>query len=368
MKRTTSVPQSRSPLGAALLLAAAICASGCLDEIDLSEGERPDDGIVVQAVVAAGDAPAVEVNLERVFQFEGSNLPDRVPGARVTVRNSLGEELELRFNTADGRYLPEAGALAGFTLEAGLGYSLTARLPDGRQIESEEVRMIDTPPPIRVRVEATTVERVVGDNPVAVPGLRFAVDAPLREGEARGLRWTTAESYRYTEVPTHPRFIRNDGRVCYVVQREVDGSEIRLVDLQNVRVDTLRDFEVADVVTDFRQREGYVLSVVQEALSERAFTYFEQIDEAITREASLFEPPPGVIASNLRFVDSDERVYGFFQAVDREIAHVYVPPDASVSARCPLPPTGSPFPAPNACDDCVQFGGAQLGRPAYFPL
>ena len=344
-----------------------VCLLGCLDEIELESPDQPDEALVIQGRVVGGSVKEIEVRLERAFQFTGSNRPDRVLGATVVIRNSQDEELMLRYSTTEGTYQPDPDEFRDFTVAPGLSYSLHITLRDGRRLESTQVPLLETVSPSSVTVEPVQVERQTAREVTLVPGLSFSVNTSL-SSEAKRLRWTTFESYRYEEVPTHPRFRDNDGRTCYITQREIESGSVRLVDATELRVDSLEDFELARVPIDFKQHAGYVVSVYQEALDVPTYDYFAQIDEAITREASLFEPPAGVIQSNIRFLDSDERVIGYFYAVDREVIHTYIVPQPDSPMRCPLPPSGSPFPAPNLCDDCVDIAGASLIRPSYFPL
>ena len=351
--------------------AVVFTCAGCLDEITLDTGTRPGDGIVIQGVVYAGDQPEVSVRVERAFQFEGSNLPDRVPGATVVVSNTLGEELNLRYNTSVGIYEPAGGDLAGFTLQPGLSYELRVSLPDGRRIVSQAALMLETPQPSELRYTAAQLETasLLGGTRLA-DGFTIEIDTPLElpgTSEKTRLRWQTFESYIFTEAPTHPNFRDNEPRICYITDREVGSEQVKFIDGTEVTVGTLENFQLASVLLSDKHREGYVLTAVQEALPEDVYVYFSQIAESITREASLFEPPPGIIQNNLTFEASDERVYGFFYASERKIIRVYIEPQVGVTARCPRPPSQSPFPMPNQCDDCVQFGGAQLEKPSYFP-
>lgn len=351
------------------LLAATVALGGCLDEIDLPPLDLSEEPVVIQGGVYAGDAPGVFVSVERVQDFDGSNIPDRVPNAVVTVANSLGEEVQLTYASEDGLYVPPSGG-AGLTLAVGVAYSLRVRLPGGREVVSDTSVMLATPDPTALELPRVEVATEVSGVARTVPG--FAVELSTGLGRVpeiagAGLRWRVTETYRFTEAPTVFPYNQRNGRRCYAVDREVDGGTLRLLDPQELSADSVAGRELVRRPTDFKQSEGYVVSVVQQALPPSALRYYREISELLVRDASLFEPPPGIVAGNLRFREGTERVYGLFEVAERKAIRRYVPPDGAQQRFCPRPPSGSPFPAPGACDDCVQFGNATLDKPSYFP-
>ena len=73
-----------------LLFMLVLFAPACLDEIEIENADRPEDGYVVQAKLIQGSPSYVEVKVEQLF-FYTSNINRPVNNALVSLIKNTGE-------------------------------------------------------------------------------------------------------------------------------------------------------------------------------------------------------------------------------------------------------------------------------------
>lgn len=347
----------------------------CLDEIELGQGEALPDGIVFQGRINAGNdgiPTTVAVRLERLFIAMGSNRPDLVITAMASIENSEGQSRDLLFVDNAYRATIEDND-PDFRVEPGLGYRVRVLTRQGEEFLTEFDFL---PLPLTVEeagAELTTieVENQVGVN-MDVPAIRYDVTAPVRypDGSPTFIRFTLERTFKVTDMPTIPPFSMNDPKVCYV-SRALDGNNLVLFSSLETTADRVEDFLLTNDRVDSEYAEGYVMTVFQEAISRPAYDYFDQVNRIASRESSLFEPPAGPVAGNAFDVNGNtSNVFGFFYATNRTQRRIAVSPEEAGNPTnlCPLPPSMSPVPTPNDCDDCGRINGSSLERPEWFPF
>lgn len=353
----------------------AVFSFGCLDEIELAQGAALLEGIVIQgrinADVETGGAD-VQVRLERLFQFENSNRPDQVVTATLAVENSEGQSLVLPFR--DGAYRATvAEGDASFRIEPGIGYRLRVQTQEGEEYETDFDVL---PQPLQAEsagasIGLTTVDDLNG-NPVQELAIFYDITAPVRyaDGSPTFLRWTLEQTYKVTDTPEIGPNRNNDPKPCYITL-PFESDELFLFNSLESSGDRVENFPLVFQVANFRYAEGHVMTILQEAISRKAYEYFDQVNQIASRDASLFEPPGGPVVGNARDVSGETvNVFGYFYAANRTTARVAVSPDDAMNPNvfCPLIRAPSPFPSPNACDDCRTLAGSDVTRPDFFPF
>ena len=344
----------------------------CIDEIDLADGAPLPDGIVFQGRMnVQEDNAEVFVVLERLFRFGESNRPSRVTNANIVLENSEGQSVDLDFRNGGYRVeFPEDAP--DFIIRPGVGYRVRARIGDEQYSTAFDV----LPEPLQVgeaSIELGLAEReTVAGTPTMDSAVFYFVDAPVEypDGSPTYIRYTTEQIFKVTDTPMNGPNRNNPPKVCYITSA-VEGSNIRLISSETTTVDNLNDFQLATTFLGEDFAEGNVLSVFQEMISRDAFRYFDQIDRVNSREASIFEPPGGPVVGNAS--DDNNRtdnVFGFFYVANRTVSRVAVSPEQAnfPAKRCPRPPSGSPFPRPNSCDDCLTINRSTDVRPDFFPF
>ncbi|MEL7160229.1 MAG: DUF4249 family protein [Bacteroidota bacterium] len=351
-----------------------VLLTACLDEIDLTQGDALPEGIVLQGRInldSNDNEAEARITLERLFNFADSNRPDRVANATVTLENSEGQTINLPFR--DGAYRAEIPLNAGFRVAPGLGYKVVVTTREG---ENYETAFDVMPEPIALeRVEASigVAPRLnaIGTE-VMDTAVFYNVTGPVRypNGEPSYIRWTTNQTYKVTDTPMHFSVRDNEPKVCYITQGFM-GANINLYQSQNSSVSRVEDFPITFQFVDFPYAEGNVMTIFQEAISQEAFIYFDQIGKIASTDASIFEPPGGPVIGNARDVNGNtSNVFGFFYAANRSSVRVAVAPEevGFPTPFCPRPPSQSPTPSFNSCDDCLIINGSELSRPSWFPF
>jgi len=356
------------------LLVLTLISFSCLDEIDLVQGNALPDGIVMQGRinVETDGVADVQVRLERLFQFENSNRPERVVTATLTVENSEGQSLDLPFR--DGAYRATvASGDASFRIAPGIGYRLLVQTIEGEMYETDFDVL---PAPILLESAAasiglTLVEDLNG-NPAQEPAIFYDVTGPVTytDGTPAFIRWTLEQTHKVTDLPEISPFLGNDPKPCYVTL-PFESDELFLFSSLESPSQRVDGFPLGVQVIDFRYAEGNVMTIYQEALSRSAYDYFNQVNQIASRDASLFEPPGGPVQGNARDVNGlTSNVFGYFYASNRSLARVAVSPEDAMNPGffCPLVRAPTVFPNPNACDDCQMLSGSDVNRPDFFPF
>ena len=351
-----------------LLTLLAVLLFGCIDPIDLTQGLPLPDGIVVSGRLLVGEEfTDAEVILEELFRFEESNRPAQIVSADVRVVNNDGQELELLFR--DGLY--RARIPAGdpsFRTEDGMSFNISVRTRDGQQFAS-------TPEVLPRVLEATgatavpstvTLENAVG-SPQDFPAMEYLISTPLRypNGEAAYVRWLMTEFYQQSDMSTDTI---TGPKTCYT-SAPFQGNEVKVVGPSS-NVSELTNFSLGKNRISFRYAEGNYMEIRQEAISQRAFEYYDQVNAIASTELSIFEAPGGPVVGNVESVDgSVSNVFGYFYVTRPSFVRVPVTPAeaGNPTFACPL---ATDFPPPvNRCTDClVASNTATLVRPPWWEL
>lgn len=111
-------------------------------------------------------------------------------------------------------------------------------------------------------------------------------------------------------------------------------------------------------IEDQRTTSIYLLDLYQFHVDQKVFSYFESIDNQLTNQGSIFDPPPYSVASNLRFTDgSGEKILGYFWAGGVAHKTLEISP-TSVTRQYN-------FFYPN---DCQTIPGASTEKPDRYPF
>ncbi len=350
------------------LLLIAVSGTTCLDEIDLAQGLPLPEGIVVSGRMLAGDDfHEVEVSLEELFRFEGSNRPSLVVTAQVSLVNSDGQSLPLTYR--DRVYEGQVAANdPSFRVEDGMSFSIDIVTVEGINYISDPEVLAPALPLTEAYAELSQLEitDLIG-NPTFVPAMDYKITTPLRypNGDPAYLRWLMTEVYQQTDEDFDE--ITLEPKVCYI-SLPFGGLEVKVLG-NTGNVDAVEDFSIGKNRTDFAYGEGNYMIIRQESISERAFTYFDQVRQIASRELSIFEAPGGPVLGNVRATDeSISNVFGYFYVARPTISRVPVTPAEAGNPVLACPLLAPMPPAVNRCTDCLIAENSTLDRPEWWEL
>lgn len=357
---------------AAVLLLAALLPLSCLQEIDLEGPARPDDGIAVGGALILGDPSVVRVRVDRLFQFDGSNLPDKIVSAQVVLENEAGQEVRLPYQGDRDYYAEFPAADPTFRIAVGEHYRIRVTTREGQRFASDWQPMLQPPAPDSLRIVPTSREQLdettgqLRTVPMLEIRLSTALPRPTPANPVAGLRWVFRGMSRMTEHTD--RKPAENWRRCYF-EEAVNGQEIVVIDATADDSDRLVDYPLTRVPLDGRMAEGFYFIVQQQGLDRATLDYYLQLKKLSQRGGTIFDPPAGAIRNNIRSLDQeDAEVYGFFYAAAQQTARIYISPAmAGFPAKvCPFPPSQSPVPPTTICDDCLISPNASLQKPAWW--
>lgn len=351
--------KSYYPVFFALLLS----LPACLDPIELEVPARPTRGIAVQGELIKGDPSLFEVKVEQLF-FYTSNLPRVIKDAEVTLWDDEGRSLTAPSPSLSGIYRINIPANnPDFSVNEDRRYRISVAWGDSVLVESTWESILPVPQADSIHFALSVRERVVSELLTAIDTIvSFSIDTPVREGgapEKARLRWEFRDAYKITD---------DLAQVCYI-ENPTQTADVFLLDATLINEESVTDYHLFDTRQNQRFIEGYYLTVFQQALSEPAFTYWEQVDQLNSQEGTIFDEPPGVITTNLtNLTDSTLLTLGFFSAYQQDTIRRYLSPAdmGFPNSYCPRPPTSSPMPPITVCNDCTAATGSSLQKPPYW--
>ncbi len=336
--------------------------SACIDKIELPRPVVPDVGMLVQGKLRLGHPSTVSVNVFELYTLS-SNVPKPISGANVVLEDDEGHTLPLGSNAA-GSYLQEFNPDdPNFPISTGRQYRLKVSLPNGRKYQSAWEMLQPAPKPEYVEVAFAEQEFLDNQGILVMDTFaRFSINTPLTtllSTKPARLRWELDQGYKLTDNP---------GKTCFVVRKFIDEN-VFIFNGVSAGKSSLDHYFLADTRVDARMAEGFYFLVYQQAITENAFGYFEELYQLLSKKGTLFDPPAGAIRTNIASLNEpDELTYGFFYVAQQDTVRVYISPEmaGSPSFQCPLPPRIGPGPPPNPCDDCLLDLGARLERPYWW--
>lgn len=284
-------------------------------------------------------------------------------------------------------------------LNPGKSFKINIITPDGTAIESDFDRMPPCPEVGEVYYEFDEIiPEFTGQTE---KGIRFYIDLDAEDITSRFFKWDITETWEY-----HVDFAREwyyDGTVHHIYppdySRKVCWSTERAKEIYTLSTANLDDNSYTKFPLNFvsshtsRLIYGYSLLIDQSALSEEAYSYWDQMRINGTGLGGLYERQPFSITGNLHNTnDPEQEVLGFFSAATvkskrifisdvqgLEIGYVgYCTPVLLEHGFAELTPADYPawlmgdedtyymILLSNDCVDCLYYGGTNI-KPDFWP-
>lgn len=344
-----------------------LVASGCITDIDFEVPGTVQDAIVIQGKVIKGDPSIVDIQVVNAFDFTGQS-PTIFVSEAILENITLGQSISLPttdFN-ARGALIPEGdpNMSINFTDE----YSLTVRSAKGDVFVSTPERLFAVPFADSLsyditRIETETIKGVKTFDDV----LQYKLYTPTvnSENELTRLRWSFSHIYSMVDQP--PRFRNTPPKTCYITDNLGAAAEVNYDPIE-LGVSTLNGFDLIQATITANYSEGSYFEAVQQSLSLGAFEYFNEIQELITRDGGVFDPPAGQIRTNFqRQDDTSTDVFGYFYLTVQDTVRIFVEPeDIGVSLPKVCDATGPNGRALDICNDCLSARNSTAIKPSWW--
>jgi hypothetical protein len=335
--------------------------STCVEPYDFEFGEIDDVGIAIEGYLS--DLPGVhQVRVSKTTKLGDSFgvVIDYVINAKVTIVDDLGGIIPLD-HTTFGVYKTDENAVA----EEGRTYKVRVILINGTTYESSfEVLPEKSSETSNISYEVTTRGTVINNINTQVPGIELVTNL-RKDAQTRFYKWdvnhyliiesdsgpnkTLEEEKTASDTALRYCFVKNNPFQELYLQRDFsDGSQTGTTYTKPLQfIPFNKDFEWQFAI------ESYMLEI-----DEKAFTFWEGIDNLSKSSGSLFDPAPYSVIGNIdRIGDAaPERALGYFgvyrATVDRQILTQTSLGISLVTNDCTVIPSQSPNPPPQPCQDC----------------
>lgn len=216
-------------------------------------------------------------------------------------------------------------------LAVGKSFKVDIITPDGTGIESDYDRIPPCPEVGEVYYELDEIISEFTGQPEK--GIRFYTDLDAGNLESHFFKWNVTETWEYRV--DYPREWYYDGtvhhiyppdysrKVCWLTQKI---KEIYTLSTSNLDVNRYTGFPLnfASSISS-RLIYGYSLLIEQSALSEEAYSYWDQMRINSTGLGGLYEKQPLSITGNLHSTtDPDKKVLGFFGASSVKSKRIFI--------------------------------------------
>lgn len=360
----------------AILLVVAGLTGSCLEQIDLEVEPEFQLNTVIQGKLVYGDTTNVIVRVSRLFDFT-FNGRSSINVRYVRLFDNEGNSVEFERGDQVGDYqlkFPPGDPRMSFSADKTFYIEVATFEGDVFRSEPENPRPVPrasalVAAPIQVEFEGADGE--LRDQDYIEFRLTTPLDAPT---EDVFLRWIPERTIRLTDSP-ETDFVPAEGtnKTCYLTE----SGAVRIIPTGS-SIDfagEIVNIPVYQEPVNFRFSEGYYMTIYQESLSRKAFTYWRNIGTLINRNGTIFEPPVGQVESNIFNTDeSGIKPFGYFYATQQDTIRTYVSPEfaGNPDPYCPVPFPDMPSPGFVYCDtyplccNCSTQEGSRLEKPDFW--
>jgi len=339
-----------------------ICLFGsCLSPINI---ETKGKGGVL---TVAGQVSTIseQNNIQLGLSADTERLPLPLSGAYVAVIDEFGNTYQYFDDPLfPGSYFPN-----GFSGSPQVTYHIRIVLPTGEIYESIPEKMPSYSGPFSTSYEVVHEEFTDFEGTVSSqPFVKIYTDVdPASVEQSKYLKWNIQEDFLLspTDFPDPFNAIPPP---CYVAQN-ADPQRINLVAADDAARTSTEQLLIGSRIVDWSFLERHYFTTYQSALTKEAYEYWRKVDILANQVGSIFDTPPAYIPGNVVNVNNpDEKVLGYFQAVNQTYDRFYTLP-----FTFPFPLTMEPctyysykYTYLPRCLDCTSVRNSSYRRPEWF--
>ncbi len=335
-----------------------ICGlTACIDELNIDTEEKRNI-LVVEGIITSEYGPH-QITLSKSAKY-GSILEDDIKkelNARLWLRNEVGDQVFLEEGSSGNYYTP-----ADFKAKVGSEYTLSITLANGERYISSKEKVIPVPP-----IDSLVV---VWKKQPSLSDIQFGSGMEIYskwtdpEDENNFYMWKSSGIYKINTRPdlhVGRNFFGNpfpDPKdccdECYIYEN-IGGLSIFKDNLSNGNEIT---HQVAFIEDDGgRFMEKYMVILEQRSLTKSAFQFFDLLNNQLSIQGNIFDPPPAQIGTNIINLDNpDDEVIGYFGASAVHRDSVFINNGQIIERQ----------PTRQVNDDCRVLNGATTEKPLFW--
>lgn len=344
--------------------------SACITETDLSGDVQGLDRLVVDGDFT-DHGGAHQLRLWRPNRY-GLSKFEVIQGAQVQIFDNSGNsafyEPRVGFvDPASPDYYYELPAQA-IPAVPGEAYYIRIKLADGREYRSEPAVL-----PGKIPIDSIHIrgEKLIetGSDGTLYEQKKALVEASFRVPEGSDTYWLRYDAHSvgfFEELPPQGPF--EPQRECYLTDR-FTNQKIISHELKNGNGKALKVL-VGYKDVNYHFEKSIYFTVIQRSITREAYAFWQNAAKVANPQGSVFDPPPGAIASNIRCTSNpDEIPLGYFEvaAVDtlrRQLFNGDLGQEYYVNPYCFYGDFGTPNRV--ECKDCILLRNSSYKKPWYW--
>lgn len=351
------------------LLSMSIFTGACVDRIDFARPQTLEDAIAIQGRLVKGNPSRVNVTIRKVLDYKSA--PRFVKVHSVTLIDDLGNTIDLETKAEGIYYQTIREETSTSSISTDRTYKIKVETFSNLIFESEFEGIVSAPTPTDLSAHRIKKEgrNVIGDIILRDDFIGFAIETPLEVSPNSGnvkILWEIESTHKVMDYPGFCGYNRAN-KTCYVTSSPIasfvplDGTQLSV----NSISDTIYEAFIHSPVF----ADGYYLTVQQQAVTDKTFEYWSQVQVVNSREGSIFEAPAGKIITNIKNLTyPEEEAFGYFYATEEKPIRVYVPPELAENpkADCPRGPNNNGEFLAEECCNCLMINGATTEKPDWW--
>ena len=291
-----------------IIICVVFITQSCIYEFNTKTGSY-ENCLVIYGMITTENGPH-EITIRKTYSLvnHGSSL---VAGAKVSLSDDKGNTIPLTEDSISRYYTPKT-----FAGQVGTKYRLNIELQEGKQYESDYVKLLDVPGISELKAEHLTKQSTATDK--EVEGFQFYITTEQANSEQKYYKWEIIDDSEY-----HLAFIFNsywDGHSltdvsisnrCY---SQSHLKDISIATTDNFQTNCLINYPLCFTPKSWKFKYGYGINVRQYALSEFSYNFWKGALEDNLPDP-LNSKQPYQLTGNLKCISNpNEPVYGIFEA------------------------------------------------------
>ncbi|NND08182.1 MAG: DUF4249 family protein [Saprospiraceae bacterium] len=348
------------PSARLILIGAAVCWLGCVDSIDISLPDNVSGRLVIEGSVDRTETRYVfSVFVTRTSAIDES-LERYVEPATINMIYQGAEIFELNNGEARTFSIGDFHDLfGGEPASAQFGIEVEV---DGELYSSEPQHILDSPPPGELSTQMITREELNEREFIlerSYVELRITSDLRNSTGQLVSLLWDVQSYYQFQEIVWDENDFFFNPKICYVFELD-KSNEINFINALGISSDRITSFKINEKFADYKFHSGHLYQVIQRTLDANAAEYWDQVSQAIQREGTIFDDPPGRAISNISSTANlNTEVLGYFYASAVDTIYKLATPGETGNQRHLCAQIIQPSP----CCACLDIAGSSLEQP-----
>jgi Domain of unknown function (DUF4249) len=295
---------------------------------------------------------------------ETYRLPLPLSGAFINLTDEEGRTLQYE----EDPFIPGSYLLNNYSGVNGKEYFIEIFLPNGRKYKSQVEKM---PEPSSLDEVSYKIEdeKVTDFEGIVTNKSFYKIHVRASYSNNAYIKWTVRETFLFS--PTDfPDPFGNIPPPCFIDQK-ADPQRVTLFNGNLFKEREVNNILVTTREIDWTFHERHYFTTYQSTLTKASFEYWNMVNILANQVGSIFDTPPAEIKGNLFNVNNpDEKVLGFFQAVNQSFKRKSFfesdLPNPLPSGKCDFNGSYNDFDYPSRCIDCTTVRNSSYKRPIWF--